>query len=143
MELILWRHADAEDGTPDLARRLTKKGHKQARRVAEWLEERLPEDYALISSPAVRARETAEALGKPRIVEALAPGASVKEILQTAGWPGGDETAILVGHQPDFGRAIAYLVSRRETDWTLKKGALWWLAPDEVIAVISPDLLKH
>ena len=142
MELILWRHADAEDGSPDLARRLTKKGHKQAKHAAEWLEDRLPKDYVLISSPAVRARETAEALGKPRIVEALAPGASVKEILQTAGWPGGDETVILVGHQPDFGRAIAYLVSRRETDWTLKKGAFWWLAPDEVVAVISPDLLK-
>ena len=142
MELILWRHADAEDGSPDLARRLTKKGHKQAKRVAKWLEDRLPKGYVLISSPAVRARETAEALGKPKIVEALAPGASVKEILQTAGWPNGDGTVLLVGHQPDFGRAIAYLVSRRETDWTLKKGAFWWLAPDEVVAVISPDLLK-
>jgi phosphohistidine phosphatase len=141
MELILWRHADAEDGSPDMARRLTKKGRKQAAHVAEWLEKRLPKDYVLISSPAVRARETAEALAKPRLAEALAPGASVKEILQTAGWPEGDSTVILVGHQPDFGRAIAYLVSRRETDWTLKKGGLWWLAPDEVRAVISPDLL--
>jgi phosphohistidine phosphatase len=141
MELILWRHADAEDGSPDMARRLTKKGRKQAEHVAEWLEKRLPKDYLLISSPAVRARETAEALAKPRLVEALAPGASVKEILQTAGWPGGDSTAVLVVHQPDFGRAIAYLVSRRETDWTLKKGGLWWLAQDEVRAVISPDLL--
>ena len=141
MELILWRHADAEDGVPDMARKLTKKGRKQAARVAEWLEERLPKDYVLISSPAVRARETAEALGKPKLVEALAPGATTREILQTAGWPEGDATVVLVGHQPDFGRAIAYLVSRRETDWTLKKGGLWWLAPDEVIAVISPDLL--
>jgi phosphohistidine phosphatase len=141
MELILWRHADAEDGSPDLARRLTKKGRKQAERVAEWLEERLPKDHVLVSSPAARARETAEALGKPRVVEALAPGASVKEILRTAGWPDGEGTVVLVGHQPDFGRAIAYLVSRRETDWTLKKGGLWWLAPDEVRAVISPDLL--
>ena len=141
MDLILWRHADAEDGSPDLARRLTKKGRKQAERVAEWLAEHLPKDYVLISSPAVRARETAEALGKPRIVEALAPGASVKEILQTAGWPNGEATVVLVGHQPDFGRAIAYLVCRRETDWTLKKGGLWWLAADEVRAVISPDLL--
>jgi phosphohistidine phosphatase len=141
MELILWRHADAEDGSPDLARRLTKKGRKQAARVAQWLDEHLPKDYVLLSSPATRARETAEALGKPRIVEALAPGASVKEILQTAGWPEAGGTVVLVGHQPDFGRAIAYLVSRRETDWTLKKGGLWWLAPDEVRAVISPDLL--
>jgi phosphohistidine phosphatase len=141
MELILWRHADAEDGTPDLARKLTKKGRKQAEHVAEWLDKHLPKDYELICSPAVRARETAEALAKPRLVEALAPGASVKEILRTAGWPDGNRTAVLVGHQPDFGRAIAYLVSRRETDWTLKKGGLWWLAPDEVRAVISPDLL--
>jgi phosphohistidine phosphatase len=141
MELILWRHADAEDGVPDMARKLTKKGRKQAERVAEWLAERLPKEYVLISSPAVRARETAEALGKAKIVEALAPGASVKEILQTAGWPGGEATVVLVGHQPDFGRAIAYLVSRRETDWSLKKGGLWWLVPDEVRAVISPDLL--
>src|SRR5947208_88013 len=58
MELILWRHADAEDGTPDLARRLTKKGRKQAERVAEWLEERLPGDYVLLCSPALRERET-------------------------------------------------------------------------------------
>ena len=63
MELILWRHADAEDGSPDMARRLTKKGRKQAEHVAEWLEKRLPNDYVLISSPAVRAREMAEVLG--------------------------------------------------------------------------------
>jgi phosphohistidine phosphatase len=141
MELILWRHADAEDGAPDMARKLTKKGRKQAERVAEWLEERLPKDYVLISSPAVRARETAEALGKPRLVEALAPGATTKEILRTAGWPGGEGTVVLVGHQPDFGTAIAYVVSGRETGWSLKKGALWWLAQGEVRAVISPDLL--
>jgi phosphohistidine phosphatase len=141
MELILWRHADAEDGSPDMARKLTKKGRKQAERVAKWLEERLPKDYVLISSPAVRARETAEALGKPRLVEALAPGATTKEILRAAGWPGGEGTVVLVGHQPDFGTAIAYVVTGREAGWTLKKGALWWLAPDEVIAVISPDLL--
>ena len=141
MELILWRHADAEDGTPDLARRLTRKGRKQAARVAEWLEERLPKDYVLISSPAARARETAEALGKPRIVDTLAPGASVKEILRAAGWPDGSGTIVAVGHQPDFGRAIAAVVTGRESDWTLKKGGLWWLAPDEVRAAISPDLL--
>ena len=141
MELILWRHADAEDGVPDLSRKLTKKGRKQAERVAAWLKERLPKDHVLISSPALRARETAEALGKPRIVEALAPGASVTQILQVAGWPDGEGTVILVGHQPDFGRAIAHVVTRRATDWTLEKGALWWLAPDEVRAVVSPDLL--
>ncbi len=36
MELILWRHAEAEPGEPDLGRRLSAKGEKQARRMAEW-----------------------------------------------------------------------------------------------------------
>ena len=142
MELILWRHADAEDGAPDLERRLTKKGRKQAARVAEWLLERLPDDFVVLASPAARAQETAEALGvKVKTVNELAPGASVKKILQAGGWPDGEGTAIVVGHQPDFGRAIAYLVTGHEADWTLKKAGLWWIAPDEVRAVISPDLL--
>ena len=77
MDLILWRHADAEDGAPDLERRLTKRGRKQAERVAQWLRVRLPDDYELISSPAARATETAEALAKKvRIDNSLAPGAA-------------------------------------------------------------------
>ena len=40
MELILWRHAEAEDGVPDSARELTDKGLKQARVMAEWLKPR-------------------------------------------------------------------------------------------------------
>ena len=42
MDLILWRHAEAEDGVPDLERRLTGKGRKQAERVAQWLLQRMP-----------------------------------------------------------------------------------------------------
>ena len=39
MDLILWRHAEAEPGEPDLGRRLTAKGHKQAERMGEWWED--------------------------------------------------------------------------------------------------------
>ena len=145
MELILWRHADAEDGAPDLERRLTKKGRKQAARVAEWLRERLPEDFDLVSSPAARAKETAEALGaKIRIDEALAPGASPAAIVKASGWPDAAGTRIIVGHQPDLGRALAHLVAGRQSEWRLQKGALWWLESGEpplVKAAISPDLL--
>jgi phosphohistidine phosphatase len=42
MDLILWRHAEAEEGGPDLERKLTPKGRKQAKRVAAWLLQRLP-----------------------------------------------------------------------------------------------------
>ena len=55
MELILWRHAEAEPGEPDLGRKLTAKGEKQARRVAEWLHSHLPQTAKIYVSPA-RAR---------------------------------------------------------------------------------------
>src|SRR5688572_32750921 len=101
MELILWRHADAEDGAPDLERKLTAKGRKDAERVAAWLLERLPRDFRLVASPAMRAQETAQALGtKIHTDPKLAPGALVADILK-AGSRGG--TVVVVGHQPDLG----------------------------------------
>lgn len=139
MELILWRHADAEDGAPDLARKLTPKGRQDAERVAAWLLKRLPKGFDLVASPAVRAQETAHALGrKIRTDPRLAPGASVEAIIAAAQRA---EVVVLVGHQPDLGRAIAYLVGGREKEWRLQKGALWWLADDLVKAVVSPHLL--
>ena len=144
MDLILWRHADAEDGAPDLERKLTAKGRKQAEHVAAWLLKRL-DDFEVIASPAARAQQTAEALGKKiTTVRQLAPGASVSAILKAAGWPDGERAVIVVGHQPDLGCAISYLLSGEDTEWRLKKGALWWFqngGQPLVRAVISPDLL--
>ena len=147
MDLILWRHADAEDRSPDLARRLTDKGQRQAERVAAWLRKRLPHDARLLASPAARAQETAAALGADfETVKALAPGASITAILQAAGWPAGQGTAIVVGHQPDLGRAAAFIVSGRDAGWQIKKGGLWWLSNEKepllVKAVLSPGLLE-
>ena len=138
MELILWRHADAEDGAPDLERKLTAKGRRDAGRVAAWLLDRLPREFAVVASPAVRAQETAKALGtKIHTDPKLAPGASVGEILAAAKRA---DVVVVVGHQPDLGRAIAYLVGGDEADWRLQKGALWWIEDDLVKAVVSPDL---
>src|SRR4051812_27646336 len=101
MELILWRHAEAEDGTPDLERELTPKGREQAARVAAWLLARLPAGYTVIASPAARAQQTAAALKVPvKTLRQLAPGAKVAAIAQAAGWPGSAGTVIVVGHQP-------------------------------------------
>lgn len=155
MDLILWRHAEAEDGADDLARELTPEGVKQAARVAEWLLQRLPSRFLLVSSPAARAQQTAQALGVPvRTAQDIAPGAAVSTILKAAGWPnaGGPsyaETVVLVGHQPDLGQAVAFLVGGSRGSVSIKKGALWWLsdrARDEgaqvvVRAAVSPDLL--
>ena len=150
MDLILWRHAEAEEGGPDLERALTGKGRKQAAHVAEWLQQRLPGKFALLASPAKRAQQTAEALGaKIKTVERLAPGARAADILAAAGWPDHKGTVVVVGHQPDLGSAVAYLLSGAAADWSLKKGALAWIANREregeaqvvLRAAISPDLL--
>jgi phosphohistidine phosphatase len=150
MDLILWRHAEAEDGSPDLARELTPKGRKQAARVAGWLQQRLPANYAVLASPAARAQQTADALGvRYRTERALAPGAPVAKLLEAAQWPDGKGVVILVGHQPDLGRLAAHLVAGTRQGWSLKKGGLWWLSnrvrdeEDQVVvrAVVSPDLL--
>jgi len=150
MDLILWRHAEAEEGGPDMERRLTARGHKHAARVAKWLLQRLPSKCTVIASPARRARQTADALGMPyRTSERLAPGASVAEVLDAAGWPKHKSAVLLIGHQPTLGQVAAYLLSGARDDWTLKKGGLWWLSnrvrDDEaqvvVRAVVAPDLL--
>ena len=146
MELILWRHADAEDGAPDLERKLTPKGRREAERVAKWLLAQLPHDFVLVASPAARAQQTAEALRTSiRTEKALAPGASPAAIAQAAGWPDAQGTVVIVGHQPDLGRALAQFVAGRAADWRLQKGALWWLESADTVlvkAVMSPDLLQ-
>ncbi|OFZ85090.1 MAG: histidine phosphatase family protein [Betaproteobacteria bacterium RBG_16_66_20] len=150
MELILWRHADAEEGARDMERKLTGKGRKQAARVAQWLQRRLPSKFTLLCSPARRARETADALEQRyKISDRLAPGAQVADLVEAAGWPERKGLVILVGHQPDFGRAAAALVTGEQADWSVKKGGLWWLesrvrggdARVTVRAVIAPDLV--
>ena len=149
MDLIVWRHAEAEDGVPDLERRLTAKGRKQAERVAQWLLQWLPARFVLVASPAVRAQQTAEALGVPiKTDRALAPGANPAAIVKACGWPAYKGAAVIVGHQPDLGRAIAELLGAHGS-FSLKKGGLWWISnrvrdeKDQVVvrAVVSPDLL--
>lgn len=149
-DLLLWRHADAEDGIPDSERALTKKGLKQAKQVAAWLKPHLPRDCLILVSPAKRAQQTAEALEvRIRTVERLAPGARVGDILAAAGWPDHKGAVVVVGHQPDLGAAITHLLAGTAGDWSLKKGALCWIASRErddesqvvLRAAISPDLL--
>ena len=86
MNLILWRHAAAEDlpsgdSGSDLDRALTKRGQKQSEIMAAWLNARLPADCDFLVSPAVRTRQTADALERRyRVVPALAPGADAAEL---------------------------------------------------------------
>jgi phosphohistidine phosphatase len=149
MDLILWRHADAEpDDRDDRARRLSARGKKQARRVAKWLRERLPRDAIVLASPARRAQETAAALtDRYRIDPQLDTGARACDVLAAAGWPGGSRSVVVVGHQPALGRVASLALTGVEADWRIVKGSIWWLGLDEggsgeviVRGVISPDL---
>jgi len=129
MELILWRHAEAEDGAPDMQRKLTDKGRLQALRMGEWLKRRLPRDSRILVSPSLRTQQTALALGHSfETVDLLAPGASVKNILEAAGWPQANDVVVIVGHQPTLGEVAAKLLANSDDCWSVKKGAIWWFA---------------
>jgi phosphohistidine phosphatase len=127
MDLLLWRHAEAVDGSPDHARELTQRGHKQARRMAAWLAENKPKHLRVLVSPTLRTRQTASAFADDfEIVSSLGPDGGVADILAATGWPDASGAALVVGHQPALGRLAALLLSGQEADWTIKKGALWW-----------------
>ena len=129
MDLILWRHADAEDGIPDIGRRLTPKGEKQAQLMAQWLKFRLPEKFRLIASPAKRAQQTAQALSNTfETDKSISPGADAISVLVAAGWPGAKGAVVIVGHQPTLARVAAFLLAGEEADWSMKKGSIWWLS---------------
>jgi phosphohistidine phosphatase len=150
MDLILWRHAEAQDAPPggdDLARPLTSRGEKQAQRVGAWLHRQLPDDTRILCSPARRCEQTAKALGRPyRTLPSLAPGAAPDELLDAAGWPDAGHPLLIVGHQPTLGGVVARLVGMEAQACAVRKGAAWWLRTRErdgqetvVIAVQSPE----
>ena len=129
MDLILWRHADAEDGEPDLGRQLTAKGEKQAQQMGDWLKARLPEKFKMLVSPAKRAQQTAQALGKTfETVKSISPGADAIAVLTAAGWPGAKGAIVVVGHQPTLARVAAFLLAGEGDDWSIKKGSIWWIS---------------
>ncbi len=110
VRLYLVRHAKAAPGDPDELRPLTPEGREQARLLAERLAAETID--AVVTSPLLRARETAEVLGRACGLEAvpderLAPGASSGDARLAAAGRG--ERVVLVGHQPDFGRIAAAL----------------------------------
>jgi phosphohistidine phosphatase len=129
MDLLLWRHAEAEDGDDDLKRRLTERGQKQARTMADWIRGHQPKDMRIIVSPSIRTQQTAEALKLPfETHRKIGPEACVSELIAASGWPQAAGSVLIVGHQPALGRLAALLLAGQESEWSIKKGALWWLS---------------
>ncbi|WP_311223990.1 MULTISPECIES: histidine phosphatase family protein [unclassified Acidovorax] len=153
MDLILWRHAEADEaaeGVDDLERALTHRGEKQAARMAAWLDRQLPEGLRVLASPAKRTEQTAHALGRKFKLRAeLLPGGSPTELLELVQWPRQRGAVLVVGHQPMLGQTVAHLLALQASDCAIRKGAVWWLRHrqrpegDETVlmAVQSPEFL--
>jgi phosphohistidine phosphatase len=148
MELILWRHAESPPGYPDGERMLSAAGRHAARAMAQWLAPRLDGRERIIVSPARRAQETAQALGRAFVTDArLGTSATPEEVLETTGWPYGDERVIVVGHQPTLGAIAAGVLTGEPRDWAMAPGALWWVVRHEqarraeLRAYLTPELL--
>lgn len=133
--LILWRHAEAEVASAsgkDADRALTKRGRKDAAKMAAWLNEFMPANTELICSPARRCLETAEALHKLngidiKVDEFLSVFGTVDRIAKEVINADSSQTILLVGHQPNLGWLIARLLGMNENACVVKKGAVWWL----------------
>ncbi|HEY6029255.1 MAG TPA: phosphohistidine phosphatase SixA [Gaiellaceae bacterium] len=111
MRVYLVRHAEAAPGNPDELRPLTPQGRETARRLGEQLRDEAAVD-AVLTSPLLRALQTAEAVAKAVGVPAeatdlLAPGATGSDLL--AATRGRGEVVVAVGHQPDCGKIAAAL----------------------------------
>ncbi len=135
MELLIVRHAIAEDrevfaatGREDALRPLTAEGTRKMKRTARGIREVVPTIDVLISSPFTRANETAEILRREydldRVETAreLEPGTALNEV---ATWLGQlDQNVVaIVGHEPQLGRLVTYLVTGSEGSGVeLKKG---------------------
>jgi phosphohistidine phosphatase len=132
MDLILWRHAEAEEGEgtfPDSKRRLTARGEKQAKQVARWLRQHLPRKRKVLCSPAERTQQTAHSLELAYEIEPkLGIGATAVDVLQAAGWPNHTGAVLIIGHQPTLGRVAARLLGGTEANWSIKKGGVWWFS---------------
>ncbi len=114
MRLLVVRHAEAAPGEPDALRRLTARGVEQARELAARLRGDGLVPDAVLTSPLLRAQETAAALelGPPAVDERLAPGATLAGVC--AAVTGRGETVLVVAHQPDCGRVAAALADGPE-----------------------------
>jgi phosphohistidine phosphatase len=115
VRVFLVRHAEAEPGEPDEPdelRRLTPHGRDQARELGRRLAGESTRPDAVLSSPLVRARETAEAIAKELRLDVqpddrLGPGCTVDSLRDATRDQGA--AVVAVAHQPDCGRIAAAL----------------------------------
>jgi phosphohistidine phosphatase len=140
---LLWllRHGDAEAGSPDAERRLTRKGRDQSKTAGRALAAIGVELDACLASPKVRAAETArlacDALGVELELEPKLAGGPFDAEALAAGL--GDDV-LLVGHDPDFSSAVRALTGAQVR---MKKGGLAGIESGELRVLLRPNELKR
>lgn len=116
MVLQFLRHADAEPfADSDFLRKLTPKGNEQAAKVGKFLKSRELVPDLILTSPLVRARQTADIVGKatgvkPAVLECLACGMDLDSLFEELRPHADRDTILVVGHEPDFSHAISELL---------------------------------
>jgi phosphohistidine phosphatase len=162
--ILLWRHADAlqclsSDDT-DIERPLSPKGSQQARKMAHWLNKNLPSETTILSSSALRAVQTTQALNREYLtLESLAPAAEIRSVIEAITMQNKNKTVtknlLMIGHQPWIGLLAAQLLLIPKTlpnnahEISIKKGAVWWFRrttseidqPFKLLTVQTPSLL--
>jgi phosphohistidine phosphatase len=143
MELYLIRHAIAEKEAPsgeDSLRALSEKGAKKMRQIAKGLRMLGSQFDVILSSPYVRARETAEILAdvfkmnkKLEFTDSLAPMADPNLLLAEIDKRHRVNSIALVGHEPYLSRLISILVANgAEMSIALKKGGVCRVLTDDL-----------
>jgi phosphohistidine phosphatase len=161
MRVVLFRHGPAGEADPslwpnDALRPLTEAGRERTRRAAEGVAELEPRIVRVISSPLLRARQSAQLLheilgleGRVALCDALAPGGSTGKLLEALPDVREDEALALVGHEPDLGKLAGTLLFGAPAHVAIKKagacavefsgralagsGQLMWFMPPRVL----------
>jgi len=150
VDLILWRHAEAEDGFPDNSRQLTEKGLKQAKKMAQWLKPKIPKDARIVVSPAKRTQQTAAALTTQyETIHQIGPGATSESVLTAVNWPYEENTVLVIGHQPTLGQIASLLYIGDDAGFSIRKASIWWFSYKErngrgnaiLRAVMTPEII--
>jgi phosphohistidine phosphatase len=140
--IYLLRHGDAEDGDgDDAARRLTAKGVRQAKAAGRALASRGAAIDACLTSPKLRADETARLACEPLGIEPEAMNELRGGDFDALALAAGRGDVLLVGHEPDFSGEVARLTGARAK---MRKGGLAIVDGSTLIALLRPaDLTDH
>ena len=133
MDLLLWRHAHAQDalvGQSDIDRPLSSKGDFQAKKMSDWLRTRLPKGTHILCSPALRTRQTVDRMNLPyTICDELAPDSNASTLLKLIGWSSADYSPVLVvAHQPFLADTVSCIFGLQPSEpISFRKGSVWWI----------------